>query len=157
MRKAIDIILTLNLLFLTGFVLYVWWNGSLIVRYDPESVAADQAVYDSLAHLFSETLREGVDERVGVPIEGYEPSMLIAAYPGLVETDFEDVEASIGKYVVVDGTLVHVTPPGALLHSAASAIGRNGYATLLKNLATRLHIDLSEDGTLTQVMIAIEE
>lgn len=155
MRKIIDLILTINLLAITLFGAYLWWSGQLRIEYVPTPVETYQGASETEMVLFASTLREEVDRSVGQPIEGYEPAMFLAAFPGLVATDFEDVEASIGKYVVVEGQLVHVTPPDAPLHSAAAAITDRGLQTLLNNISRRTQINLTGSGTLTDLMEAI--
>jgi hypothetical protein len=108
-------------------------------------------IYDA----FRTTLQEGVREQIGQPIEGYVPSMFLNVFPGLTETDFEGVEASIGHYTVEKGRLVHKTDDTRLIHSAAGAITDRGMDRLLKNVSSRLKIDLEADGTLTKIMSAL--
>jgi hypothetical protein len=81
--------------------------------------------------------------------------MFLNVFPGLVETDFEGVEASIGHYTIVQGRLVHELGNPELVHSAAGAISRRGMETLLQNVAARLSIDLQSDGTITDIMRAL--
>lgn len=102
--------------------------------------------------VFAYTLKEEVDKKQGVPIEGYTPQMFLRAFPGLSATDFAGVDASIGYYVFANGQLEHKLDDTELIHSAATAITRTGMATLLDNVAARTDIDLSEDGTITDVM-----
>lgn len=90
-----------------------------------------------------------------MPIEGYEPAMFLAAFPGLSETDFEGVEASIGHYTVENGRIVHKLDTTKLIHSAAKAITDRGMDMLLANTSVRLRIDLLHGGTLTQIMDAL--
>jgi hypothetical protein len=108
-----------------------------------------------LTDVFIYTLEEEVQRKVGQPIEGYEPSMFLEVFPGLVETDFEGVEASIGFYTIVQGRLVHELGTPELVHSAAGAITQRGMETLLHNVASRLEIDLQRDGTITDIMRAL--
>ena len=160
LKTILDWALTLNLIVLSALVVYLWWSGNLTVAVGPEAhnkSTHTNTVDATTEQLFTTTLREEVDRQLGQPIEGYTPDMFIAVFPGLVVTDFEDVEASIGKYVVVEGTLVHVMPPGRPVHSAAAAVSSRGLVTLLKNVAARAHIDLSHSGTITDVMRVISE
>jgi hypothetical protein len=154
MRRVLDLVLTLNLIALMLLITYWWFSEQLVITYQPVPQAAAVSL-ETQGVLFGETLRTEVDRQLGVPTEGYRPEMFIEVFPGLALTDFEDVAASVGKYVVVEGQLVHVIPPGALSHSAAQAIAHNGYETLLANVARRLQIDLVHSGTITQVLDSI--
>lgn len=105
--------------------------------------------------VFRATLEAEVREKIGTPIEGYEPQMFLQVYPGLTATDFNNVQASIGKYVIQEGKLTHQMDPKKLVHSAAGAITKEGMKTLLQNITKRTGIDLNSGGTLTEVMNAI--
>lgn len=155
MKRIFDWILTLNLIVVVGLFVYLLWSGQLVIEYVGGTTSEVALSTEEEAVLFGQTLRAAVDENIGQPIEGYEPSMFLSVFPGLVATDFEDVEASIGKYVVVEGQLVHVVPPDVPLHSAATAVTGRGLRTLLENIALRAQIDLADTGTLTEVMEAI--
>ncbi|HMA78619.1 MAG TPA: hypothetical protein VKP88_05830 [Candidatus Paceibacterota bacterium] len=152
LKKVLDWLLTINLIIITGVCIYLWWSGRIQIDVSPQSLTVPVAADPVIANLFKTTLRSEVDRQLGVPENGYTPQMFIAAFPGLTTTDFEDVEASVGKYVVVEGQLVHVMPPGVPRHSAVDAVTSRGLDTLLRNLAQRGQIDLAEDGTLTDVM-----
>lgn len=160
LKKFFDWVLTLNLVVVTGLGIYLWWSGNLFIQvHTPvtNTSQSTQSIDAETEQLFITTLRETVNRQLGQPIEGYTPDMFIAVFPGLVATDFEDVEASIGKYVVVEGQLVHVTPPGQPIHSAASAVSSRGLITLLQNVANRAQIDLAYSGTITDIMRVITE
>lgn len=157
MRKIIDIVLTVNLLALALYVGYLWWAGNLVIEYVEEPEAAFNDAYESPGVVFGVTLKEAVVAELGQPIEGFTPNMFIAVFPGLALTDFEGVEASVGQYEFVDGNLELVTPRNALMHSAAGAVSRRGFETLLRNVSARVQINLAETGTITQIMEVISE
>lgn len=159
MRKAFDVILTINLLILLAATVYLWWIGRIVIEFKSGvEVAEEQAnPYENLAFIFSETLKNQVRQDIGTPTEGYTPDMVLAAFPGLAITDFEGVEASVGSYVIENGALVHTIPRGTLSHSAAGALPKRGFETLLQNAAERLQINLNHSGTLTQLMEAISK
>tara|TARA_B100000745_G_scaffold290251_2_gene229031 strand:- start:1291 stop:1761 length:471 start_codon:yes stop_codon:yes gene_type:complete len=115
----------------------------------PERVGTD------VIDVFRFTLEEEVQKKIGTPVEGYEPQMFLQVFPGLVETDFDGVEASIGRYAVTEGRLTYMPDDTKLIHSAATAIRRDGYETLLNNIADRIEINLTSDGTITDVMSAL--
>ncbi len=110
---------------------------------------------DTIHVVFRNTLQSEVRSRIGMPIEGYVPSMFLTIFPGLTETDFEGVEASIGYYTMEQGRLVHKLDTSGLIHSAATAITDHGLDTLLQNISDRLKVDLEKDGTLTLIMDAL--
>lgn len=101
---------------------------------------------------FTFVLQHEVTEEIGMPIEGYEPAMFMQVFPGLVVTDFENVEASIGHYTVEGGTVVHKLDDSESVHSAAQAITYQGMNMLLRNISDRLDIDLDEPLALTLIM-----
>lgn len=155
MRKLFDYILTINLLVILGVLGYLWWSGQLQVRLQSEPETGEVANTEVEAAVFAQTLRDEVDRELGQPVNGYEPQMFLRVFPGIAATDFEDVEASIGKYVVVEGQLVHVTPPNRAVHSAAGAVTNRGLQTLLSNIQSRTGIDLAAVGTVTDIMTVI--
>lgn len=104
---------------------------------------------------FRNELQREVREKLGTPIEGYEPSMYLAVFPGLSVTDFEGVEALGGFYTIENGELTFKLDDSGLIHSAASGVSNKGMDTLLINVSKRLKVDLNDGGTLTQVMEAL--
>jgi hypothetical protein len=109
----------------------------------------------SVLYAFKTTLKNEVQTTQGVPIEGFEPAMFLKAFPGLTDTDFEGVEASIGYYTIEGGKLVHKIDDSKLIHSAAKAVTDRGLDTLLSNVAVRLNVDLTKEGTLTEIIEAL--
>ncbi len=147
----VSILVCLNLAF--------WYLGgaTFITSYTEPKVTAEVTTDPVLIDVFVYTLEEEVRRKIGQPIEGYQPAMFLEVFPGLVETDFEGVEASIGFYTIVQGRLVHELGTPELVHSAAGAITPRGMETLLQNVASRLEIDLAHDGTITDIMRALLE
>lgn len=152
LKKMFDWVLTLNLILVTGVCVYLWWSGRLQIDVLPPDAALPAEIDPQTTNLFATTLRSEVDRQLGQPENGYTPAMFIAAFPGLTMTDFEDVEASVGKYVVVEGQLVHVMPHGVPRHNAVDAVTSRGLVTLLRNISARGQIDLADSGTITDVM-----
>jgi len=141
--------------------------GAIAVEFFPNSLAAqriqDAVVWDQTdaplqsdqSAVFRKELQAQVQEKLGTPIEGYEPWMFLQVFPGLTETDFERVQASIGHYAIENGELIYVQDPAKLIHSAAKSITDEGMETLLHNVSVRLKVDLAEGGTLTKIMSAL--
>lgn len=149
-----------NFLIIVGGVLllnavFLYSGGFEYLKAKVAPPQEEPRVKTDINEVFMEALQREVREQVGTPIEGYVPQMFLQAFPGLTATDFDGVDASIGKYVVVDGRLEHDISDGQLIHSAAGAITRKGMATLLQNIARRTGIDLHNGGTLTDIMNAI--
>lgn len=122
---------------------------------DPVAFEISQNIPYEVQTMFAETLKSEVDAEQGVPIEGYEPFMFMEAFPGLTPTDFEGVQASIGNYTVQGGKLVHVLDESRLVHSSAKAVTDEGLHTLLGNISVRLKVNLTQEGTLTEIMEAL--
>lgn len=133
------------------------FSGALdkLIETKDETVTPPTTIAPDVVSVFRFTLEDEVNKKLGQPIEGYEPSMFIAAFPGLVESDFDGVEASIGHYQINNGKLEHVFDEKQLIHSAAGAIGREGMTTLLKNISARTGINLNTTGTITDVINVI--
>ena len=122
---------------------------------NPVEFNVEKEIPLEVQYAFKTTLKNEVNTKIGVPIEGYEPVMFLKVFPGLAETDFEGVEASIGHYTIEEGRLVHKTDTTKLIHSAAKAITDRGLDRLLGNIAVRLKVDLTQNGTLTEIIEAI--
>lgn len=104
---------------------------------------------------FRFVLEEAVRIELGAPIEGYEPAMLMQVFPGLEETDFDDVEATIGSYQYEAGALRHVYDPTEPMHSAGPALTELGFEILLENVVARLGNNAAE-GTVDQIVIELQ-
>jgi len=154
MFKNILIIILLVVAFNALFV----FTGGLDMLVKTEQ-AEEQKIFNvdpDIVDVFRFTLEDEVIKKQGQPIEGFEPQMFMAVFPGLAGTDFDGVKASIGTYIVVDGRLEHdLSEASGPIHSAAGTINRTGYQTLLNNVARRAGIDLQNDGTITDVMSAV--
>ncbi len=137
--------------------IFVFSGGlDLLVKTEQQVDAPVRTLINTdVVDVFHFTLEDEVRKKNGQPIEGYLPEMFIAVFPGLVETDFQGVQASLGVYTIQDGRLTFVLDETDLIHSAAQAITRDGYKTLLQNISNRIGIDLLKDGTITDIMSSI--
>jgi len=147
------LIIVIGIVVLNGVMLYS--GGFDFIRAQFEPAAVIPSVQPDVVDTFRQTLQAEVNSKVGIPTEGYDPQMFMAAFPGLVQSDFNGVESSIGKYVLRNGRLEHEMGEARLVHSAAGAITRKGMETLYRNVAARIGIDLEHGGTLTDVMRAV--
>jgi len=135
--------------------IFVFGGGLDMLRKTELQSQPERDLSYAVVDVFRVTLEQEVQKKNGTPIEGYEPQMYLAVFPGLAETDFADVEASIGWYRIVEGRLRHEADNTQLIHSAATAISHAGYKTLLINISKRIGVDLFSDGTITDVMNAL--
>lgn len=147
------LIIVTGVLILNAVLLYS--GGFDFIRQQFEPTLITPRVEPDVLDTFKDTLQAEVLAKQGEPIEGFVPEMFMAVFPGLVQSDFDGVEASIGKYVLRNGKLEHELGEARLVHSAATAITRKGMETLYRNVATRLGIDIYNGGTLTDVMRAL--
>ena len=147
------LIIVVGIIILNAALLYS--GGFTYIKDTFTPVEPEQEVKTDINEVFKATLEKEVREKAGTPIEGYEPAMFLQVFPGLVATDFNGVEASIGKYVIVEGKLIHQLDNDKLIHSAAGAISRKGMQTLLVNVSKRIGVNLQHGGTLTEIMEAI--
>ncbi len=145
-------ILIVAVLVIVFNAIFVFSGGLEMLIKTEQGTEVQKGVSATTVDVFRFTLEDEVRKKIGMPIEGYEPQMFLQVFPGLVETDFDGVEASLGNYIVVDGKLELRVDEDQLVHSAAGAVSRAGVETLLMNVAQRIGIDLSTDGTITDVM-----
>ncbi len=91
------------------------------------------AVYAALKQRVSESQPEA---------DGLSPYMLLEQFPGVVEEDFDDVEAVIGRYGMVDGVLTYQSGE-RVADAAASDLSEAGCVQFIKNYSTRTGIDIA--------------
>ncbi len=132
---------------------FLYFGGATwLAQYVPTTETETWSTDPVLVDVFTFTLQEEVRKKVGQPVEGYEPAMFLEVFPGLTETDFDGVEASVGFYRIEQGRLTFVLDESQLVHTAAQSVTRRGMETLLNNVATRTNINLNTDGTITDIM-----
>lgn len=103
---------------------------------------------------FTARMRAETTARVGQPIEGFEPFMFMQAFPGLIASDFADVDALIGLYRYENGEVVYDLNGEVEAHSAARAISDEGMEQLLANISSRITFMQGAD-MLEQLFLAI--
>ena len=110
------------------------------------------------AAFFVESLeRDAMQTMGGVPIEGFEPAMFTAAFPGIVASDFECVEASDGFYDVEGGDIVLIaTAEQHLQTSAGATVTPRGMGVLLENIARRLGLPLTTEAEVREIIRVLE-
>lgn len=113
-----------------------------------------------IAKTFQSNLVETGIGVVGQPIEGFDASMLLKAFPGLFPSDFDGVKSLEGVYKYKDGELLYERTTGQPVTSAEQTISNEGYEKLLKKVSERLGIKVKGDKSakeLVQELLKIEE
>jgi len=102
---------------------------------------------------FVQKLEEHVIAESGQPIEGFEPFMFMAVFPGLIPTDFDEVYSNQGMYRIVNGEIVYERRNvGLPIHSAEKAISRQGYVTLLNTVSNRLNVVPEDEESINEII-----
>jgi len=91
-----------------------------------------------LSGYFEERLITLGIEDIGMPIEGFDANLLMAAFPGIMPKDFSGVATPEGVYVFEDGKIRFQRTNNEMITSAERTLDRSGYAALLKNISKRL-------------------
>ena len=100
---------------------------------------------------FAQKIQKYVIENIGQPIEGFNASLYLQAFPGLTEADFDGVETREGKYVYADGALAFTRPQTGRASTAEEAITERGHRLLFEALRRRIGNDLSVDEIITRI------
>ena len=96
-------------------------------------------------------------EKQGQPIEGFDAFLLMQAFTGLHEEDFDGVLAFEGVYRYEGGQLVYerlVTQP---ITSAERTVSNKGYGILLENLSERLGLSIQDEQAAVGLVDTLEE
>lgn len=93
---------------------------------------------------------------VGHPIEGFDATLLIIAFPGLIEADFDGVATFEGHYEFKDGGLVHVRDREQPVSSAERTVSDAGYIALLANVSARLGIAVASEIDVDAIIVRID-
>lgn len=133
-------------------VLFYYFDGPAMIdewRADRnEPVALETGVVE----VFMYALNDEVVTKNGNPPGGFTPDVYLAALPGLVPTDFDQVDAQLGHYAVIRGQLVHIKAEKRLQHQFAKVVSQKGMEELLQNVLTRTGLNLDDGNTITEVI-----
>lgn len=103
---------------------------------------------------FTNEIKSFVLENFGQPIDsGFTAPMYLRAFPGLMESDFGEVETSGGKYVYSDGKLAFIRAKTNYITTYDEAILEKGHETLLSNLRLRLGNDLNVEEIVSRIIV----
>ncbi len=107
---------------------------------------------------FETALTQEATKRIGgIPIEGFDASVLKHAFPSLTDNDFDGVKTSGGMYKIEKGSLIYVRASGGVVSSAEQTISEEGYAQLLENLSRRYSTSIKDEASLNEFLQRIFE
>ena len=106
------------------------------------------------SHFQDQIINLGVAD-IGQPIEGFDPNLLIMAFPGIEASDFQGVEAFEGYYEFMDGEIIFNRNQTNLVTSAEGTVEKEGYQTLLENIAERLELKVETEEQVDVLINAI--
>jgi hypothetical protein len=148
MRKIVGLVIIAFVLLLIAVGISAMGGGSV--------ESPNNGVPEGAVDVFTTETRNKVIAELGQPIEGFEPFMFLRVYPGLMESDFDGVDALIGTYQYGNGELTYNLGNEREVHSAARAISDEGMATLLDNVSLRLGVSVETEANIANVIEAIE-
>lgn len=148
LTKVALIIIGLAVLLLGGFF---WLNNYIYTEKQAEETVPEFAAY------FQERLVTLGVERMGQPIEGFDPSILMMAFPGFTASDFDGVAAFEGHYQFTGGELEMIYTNQQMMTSAAGTVSSEGYITLLENVAARLSIPATDEERVDEIIRHLSE
>lgn len=93
---------------------------------------------NNIAEYLQERIITLAIEDIGMPIEGFDAELVMAAFPGFLPSDFSGVETPEGHYELRGGELEFVRDQSQPITSAEGMISGDGYRTLLENVSARL-------------------
>jgi len=110
---------------------------------------------EQVANFTAET-NSKITNTLGQSVEGFEPAMFLRVYPGLLESDFHQVESHVGRYVYEDGKLLYDQDGKKELHTISGVISEKGMHRLLQNIGVRLGISRTDPDLVQKVIRGIE-
>ena len=106
-------------------------------------------------YFMDQMVAKGVED-VGQPIEGFDNNLLVMAFPGLVNTDFQGVETFEGHYELKNGIVEMIRDKSSPISSAERTVSEDGYKTLLENLVRRLNMKADSRAAIDTIIAKID-
>jgi len=107
----------------------------------------------TFSEYFSNELgRIGVQQIGATPIEGFDAFTLLRAFPGLLNIDFDGVEAIQGVYQYSESDLEFIQRAVSAVHSAWQTVSAEGYSTLLENVSLRLEVVVESEEDIDEMI-----
>lgn len=124
-----------------------------VVEPAPEAVATTTPA----AHFQERLIARGTAD-IGRPIEGFDPQLLMLAYPGMTPADFDGATAFEGRYVFASSTaeLTFVRTTSTPMSSAERTLDEEGYVTLFTNLEERLGMRATTEPTIEALIDRVD-
>lgn len=123
---------------------------------EPAPTPPPEPTIDESAKYFQERLVALGVEDVGQPIEGFDPELLIIAFPGLTRADFHNAATLDGRYELRGEELVFVRGQGNMVSSAERTVSYEGFATLLTNVSVRLRMSADTQADIDAIIARID-
>ena len=91
-------------------------------------------------YFYDQLYKKGVENLGAMPIEGFNPELYKIAFPGLIDSDFDQTYAISGKWIIENNILKFIRDNDGLVTSADGTLTKIGINTLLDNISNRLSI-----------------
>ncbi len=156
-RKVLVFAVIAIVLLCVGLLARVLWKeqGSLVSGECQNFASA--SLTPAAGHFVTQMEAKTLETMTGIPIEGFEPSMFLHAFPGLLESDFNCVQAMQGVYTFENGEVVFkLSGDPQMQSSAAASVTSYGMGTLLENLGRRLSLPITTEAEVDAIIRAIE-
>lgn len=134
-----------------------FWGGCQGVVPFETFESCQTACEPKLSSYFNDQIISKGVEKIGQPIEGFDAFLLKRAFPGLKDEDFDNAEALLGIYKIVDDELMFQQNPTGPIHSAAQMVSKKGMETLMDNAATRLNIEIINQLSVDKLLNSLEK
>jgi len=105
-----------------------------------------------LASYFNDQINSKGVEKIGQPIEGFDAYLLKQAFPGLIDEDFDNIEALLGIYKFANGELKFELITDGPIHSAAQTVSEDGMEILMNNAAGRLNVEIVDEDSVDELI-----
>ncbi|OGZ42072.1 MAG: hypothetical protein A3C80_01490 [Candidatus Ryanbacteria bacterium RIFCSPHIGHO2_02_FULL_45_43] len=150
MKKSHKILIGIfGILIVVGFVL-----GAVVFMRDIQK-PQNKILPEIVDRFRNELIARGV-ERDGHPIERFDALLLMRAFPGLREADFDSVETYEGEYAYDKEELKFQRNVSGSVSTIEKTVSNEGYETLLENLSKRLGMSVSSMEAAIDLIDAID-
>jgi len=130
-------------------------------NHNGETYIEDISKYNTplaLQNYFSEQIMDRGIQNLGAhPIEGFNPELYKMAFPNLIDSDFDGVDAYGGIWRIENGNLIWIVSNlGGPITSADGTLTNIGLRTFLDNLSKRLNIEVKAKSDVNLIINEIE-
>lgn len=139
---------------LVGALVLIFVVGAAFVVY---RTPTSQGISTRLAGYFQQELFERGTADGLIPIEGFDATLLLGEFSGLVPEDFEGVQAFEGVYRVQGGEVVFERTVSDPVSTAERTVSPEGYRTLLTTAAERLGITVGAETDVDRIVETLDQ